>query len=158
MIKFYEMVKLILTAKNNHFLLVDFKTYRKFGFLIQILIRLNKNYIPCKVYRKKYKSFKSIVIIALKWNGKNVKRRTNGYAKDYIIANRKYNCPYCECILSNENATSDHIVPISAGGNNCRVNLIVCCESCNSERGDKDFYYYLRKKNKKYTKVKYPFL
>ncbi len=152
------MLKLILKSKTNHFISIDSITYFKWRYLIKILIRLNTNYIPCEIFRIKYKGLRNIVIIGLKWNGKNVKRRTNGYAKQWILRHRKYNCPYCEQKLTNVNATSDHIIPISVGGNNCQVNIIVCCKDCNGERGDMEFYKYLRYKNKKYVNIKFPFL
>ena len=45
----------------------------------------------------------------------------------------------------------DHIIPISDGGNNCQVNLVVCCKDCNNERGNMDFktYISIKKKNLK---------
>jgi 5-methylcytosine-specific restriction endonuclease McrA len=55
-------------------------------------------------------------------------------------------------LLNHENATADHIVPISNGGNNCQVNLIVCCKDCNAERGNSEFKSFLFIKNKKYKK------
>lgn len=152
------MLKFILSSKVNHFISVDSATYFKWRFLIQMLIRLNKNYVACEIFRTRYKGLRNIVIIGLKWNGKNVKRRTNGYAKQWILRHKKYNCPYCEQKLTPANATSDHIIPISVGGNNCQVNIIVCCKDCNGERGDMEFYKYLKYKNKKYSSVKYPFL
>ncbi len=156
--KFLKMVKMIVRSNTQHFLSIDSTTYFKWRWLIQILIRLNRNYIACELLRIEYKHMKNIVIIGLRWSGKNVKRRTNGYAKEWIFKHKKYVCPYCECKLTKTNATSDHIVPISLGGNNCQVNIIVCCTDCNGERGDKEFYSYLRRKNPKYKAIKRPFL
>jgi len=158
MMKIFKMMKLIVLSKTQHFLSIDSKTYFRWRWLIQILIRLNRNYIPCEVLRLRYKHLRNIVIIGLKWNGRNVKRRTNGYAKEWIQRHRGYNCPYCERKLTKANATSDHIVPISVGGNNTQVNILVCCKDCNGDRGDEEFYSYLRRKNKKFTNTKRPFL
>ena len=113
---------------------------------------MNKNYKSCEIFRKKYKLMEDFVVVGLKYNGKNVKRRTNGYAKEFLIENGEASCLYCETKLNNENATADHIIPISEGGNNTQVNLIVCCKDCNNERGNIEFKTYLSTKNKKYKK------
>jgi 5-methylcytosine-specific restriction endonuclease McrA len=49
-------------------------------------------------------------------------------------------------------------VPISKGGNNTKVNFVVCCESCNNERGEQDFVDYLKIKNKRFKDIKHPFI
>jgi 5-methylcytosine-specific restriction endonuclease McrA len=101
---------------------------------------------------------RNIVIIGLKWNGKNVKRRTSGYAKTWIQRHHGCHCPYCERKLTKTNATSDHLIPISEAGNNCQINLLVCCKDCNEERGTLPFIEYLKFKNPKYKDMKYIFL
>ena len=115
----------------------------------------NKDYKPCEIYRKKFKKHRNIVVVGLKFSGKNVKRRTNGYAKDFVHRHRKAKCLYCGVKLNEENATADHILPISLGGNNTQVNLIVCCEDCNLERGNQDFRKFLSYKNKEYRNIKF---
>ena len=119
---------------------------------------LNKNYVSCEIFRRKYKNQKNIVIIGLKWNGQNVRRRTNGFAKDFIRKRRNTKCLYCNILLIDDNVTADHVIPISQGGSNCQVNLIVCCETCNFERGNMDFMEYLKSKNPTYKKSKYVFI
>ena len=138
-------------AKEPHFLSVDDKTYNRWRLLIKIIMRLNRNYKSCEIYRKKYKVLQNFVVVGLKYSGKNVKRRTSGYAKEFIDNHKEAKCIYCESQLNIENATADHIIPISNGGNNCQVNLIVCCKNCNTERGNIDFMEYLSMKNKKYN-------
>lgn len=116
---------------------------------------LNKNYKSCEIYRKKFKHIKEFVVVGLKYSGKNVKRRTSGYAKNFIDKHEECKCLYCGVKLNYENATADHIVPVSNGGNNTQVNLIVCCSDCNSERGNLDFKEFLSLKNKNYKKIKF---
>jgi len=154
----YKKLKRIFLAKNEHFLKVDFCFYKKWKLLINILVKMNKNYVPCEIARKKFKQHKSFIVIGLKWNGKNVKRRTIGFAKQFVNNNRNAKCIYCETKLTLENATSDHIIPIADGGNNCQVNLMVCCQPCNSERGTMEFNKFLKKKNPKYKNSKYTFV
>lgn len=115
----------------------------------------NKNYKSCEIFRKKYKFMSDIVVVGLKYNGKNVKRRTTGFAKEFLTENRNSSCIYCGSKLHQENATADHIIPISEGGNNCQVNLVVCCKNCNNERGNMDFntYMNIKRKNSKTKKV-----
>ena len=61
-------------------------------------------------------------------------------------------------MLTNDNATSDHIVPVSKKGTNSKVNLIVCCVNCNGERGNTPFMQYLTSKNPDYKNEKYVFI
>jgi len=153
-----EVIKFIRKSKDQHFISVDRSTWNKWFWLIKFFIWRNKNYVPCSIYRKKYKFLENIVVIGLKWNGKNVKRRTSGFAKEFLKENKNARCIYCEKKLNESNATTDHIIPISEGGNNCQVNLMVCCFDCNNERGNMKFIDYLRKKNPKYKKTRIPYV
>ena len=147
-----ELKKLfsLLYEKNKHFIYFSYKFYKKWKFLIRILLFFNKNYIPCEIYRKKFKKEKNFVVVALQWKGQNVKRRISGFAKDFIKKNKDSKCPYCEVKLNLINATGDHIIPIS----NVMVNIVVCCEKCNLERRNDNFYDFLRLKNPKYKNIK----
>ena len=149
--KVIKIIKFITNSEHQHFLSVDRKTYNRWKFLIKLAVNINKNYKSCEIYRKKFKSLEDFVVVGLKYSGKNVKRRTSGFAKEFVDRNEGSVCLYCESELSHENATADHIVPISEGGNNSQVNLIVCCKDCNAERGNVEFKSYLFIKNKKYV-------
>lgn len=151
----FTILKFLIKAKHEHFLSVDYKTYKRWKYLIKLTILLNKNYKSCEIYRKKFKSIKNLVVVGLKYSGKNVKRRTSGYAKDFINNHQNATCLYCGTKLDYNNATADHIIPISNGGNNTQVNLIVCCKTCNGERGNIEFRTYLSKKNRKYKDIKF---
>ena len=149
-----KILKFIYKAEHPHFLSVDKETYNKWSWLIKVIVSLNKNYKSCEIFRKKYKIMEDFVVIGLKYNGKNVKRRTSGFAKEFLDENESSDCIYCDRKLDRENATADHIIPISDGGNNCQVNLVVCCKDCNNERGNMDFKTYLsiKKKGLKFKK------
>jgi hypothetical protein len=147
-----KVLKFILSSEHHHFISVDKKVYEKWKYVIILAVKLNKNYKSVEIFRKKFKVLEDFVVIGLKYNGKNVKRRTAGFAKEFIEQNEDARCLYCNTNLSHENATADHIIPISKGGNNTQVNLVVCCKDCNNERGNLDFKYYLSKKNEKKLK------
>jgi hypothetical protein len=79
-------------------------------------------------------------------NGEKVRRR-----KAFLIHFFNTNCFYCgiptqtsDVLISNL-MTLDHIVPVSRGGNNDVSNLVICCASCNNDRGNKLFEDYMIK-------------
>ncbi len=143
MLKTLKKLRYYLKSKEAHFLYIDSKSFNKLKFLIFICIFFNKNYKWCQIRRHAYKNHKNIVVFALRWYGKNVKRRTNGYAKEMVSNGEAKICIYCGTKLNKDNATAEHIIPLSNGGNNTQVNLITCCKFCNNERGDTDFSEYL---------------
>ena len=154
-----KTLKFLLKSKNAHFLSVTKEQWEKYHILIRIAVYFNPHYIGCNIRRKKYKLLKNIVIVGLRWYGKNVQRRTTGYAKEFLKTHKNAKCLYCNKRVTSKNGTTDHIIPISKGGNNCQVNLIVCCFDCNNERGDMHFEDYLRLKNPFYSgKRKIPFI
>jgi 5-methylcytosine-specific restriction endonuclease McrA len=148
-----KVLKFLLTSEHSHFLSVDKKFYKRWKLLVRLVVRLNKNYKSVEIYRKKFKVLEDFVVVGLKYNGKNVRRRTAGFAKEFVEQNPNARCIYCDNKLTTENATADHIIPISEGGNNAQVNLVVCCTDCNNERGNLEFKYYLSKKNS--SKIKH---
>jgi hypothetical protein len=157
-LKILKILAWIYKQKNQHFISVPRKTWEKWKIPLSIVIWINPHYKNFTIFRRKYKGLRNFVVIGLKWNGKNVKRRTTGFAKEYIKKNRNIHCIYCECDINEENATTDHIIPISMGGNNSQVNLMICCFDCNNERGNMEFREYLRMKNPKYQNVKIPYV
>ena len=147
-------IKEIYRAQHSHFLFVDYDLYKKWRWVIKLVVLMNPKYVSCEIFRKEYKIHTNFVVIGLRWNGKNVKRRVNGYAKEILDENPGIKCIYCEKNLTQKNATSDHVVPISKGGNNCQINIVVSCKYCNGERGNMPFVEYLKLKNPKYRKQK----
>jgi 5-methylcytosine-specific restriction endonuclease McrA len=149
-----KLIKTLIKEKNEHFLSVDSKTYNRYKYLIKFCLLFNKNYKICEIRRIKFKSLKNFVVVGLRYNGKNVKRRTGGFAKNFIETKKNAKCLYCGIKLNIGNATADHIIPISNGGNNTKVNLVVCCSSCNEERGNIEFIKFLKSKNNKIKNIK----
>lgn len=158
MLKELNIFKSIINEKTEPYIGVEFSFYKKWFWILPLFVSLNKKYIPCLIFRKQYKMEKNLVVIALKSSGRNVKRRTGGFAKEFIDSVKKPKCIFCRTKLTYTNATTDHIVPISEKGTNAQVNLVVCCDLCNTERGNMDFITYYKKKNPQSSKDKYIFV
>jgi hypothetical protein len=43
-------------------------------------------------------------------------------------------CQWCQCPLTRDTATTDHLIPLSRGGSNAWHNLCLACRSCNQGR------------------------
>jgi len=157
MVELIKLLNLLRTTNKPNYLSVSITLYKKYKFLFKVMVFLNKNYINCEIFRRKFKEQRNFVVIGLRYSEKKAKRRTSGFAKDFVRKNKNSKCLYCNTKLDLENATADHIVPISKGGSNVQVNLVVCCKSCNSERKDNDFVEFLKYKNKEFLKMPYPF-
>jgi len=149
MIESFNSIFSILDKKEDSAILVSFRIWKNWKWIIKLIVYLNKNYISCEIYRKKYKAYNNFVVVALKYSGKNVRRRCLGYAKSYISKSKDPKCIYCDGKLNKQNATTDHIVPISEGGNNSKVNMVVVCGECNAERGNLEFKKYMKLKSNK---------
>lgn len=46
-------------------------------------------------------------------------------------------CAYCKKYLDRREATMDHIVPSSKGGQTEWTNIVLCCTECNTRKGDR---------------------
>ena len=70
---------------------------------------------------------------AAEWQGMNwirQEKRLAIYLRDGMA------CCYCGCgVEDGAQMTLDHLVPHSKGGSNNEVNLVTCCQRCNSARG-----------------------
>lgn len=49
-----------------------------------------------------------------------------------------YVCQYCTKKLSHKEATVDHVVPVSKGGDLTWENVVTACRDCNNKKSDKD--------------------
>lgn len=154
----YLKFKKLKTEKHSPSILISKREYIYFGFIYKLAIYLNPNYINVKIFRKKVGRKRYVVVIGLKYYKNKVRRRVSGVAKRFLKKNKNIKCLYCRCELTNDNITTEHIVPISKGGTNVKENLAFCCSACNIDRGVKHFYIYLRKVNRYYRFKRYIFI
>ncbi|HEX8266319.1 MAG TPA: HNH endonuclease [Pyrinomonadaceae bacterium] len=59
------------------------------------------------------------------------------FSKNDIIARYGLNCYLCGELLTEKEATIDHVVPLAQGGWHCAENARIACEKCNTEKGNK---------------------
>ena len=100
----------------------------------------------CKTRRNRYRSLKRQLpstLTAVQWH--KIKETFN---------NR---CAYCN---KQTNLAQEHFIPLSKGGEYTHNNIIPACKSCNSSKGNKDFFewypqykYYSKKREKKILKL-----
>lgn len=64
-------------------------------------------------------------------------RRSVPLTRINILARDSYRCQYCFKKLNVMNATIDHVIPKSRGGNGTWENLVACCTDCNKRKGDR---------------------
>lgn len=51
-------------------------------------------------------------------------------------------CWYCSKHVHKDEATLDHVIPLTRGGGYERSNLVFSCQPCNEEKGDKSLEQY----------------
>lgn len=59
--------------------------------------------------------------------------------RNQLFERDKWTCRYCGERVSAENATLDHLVPISKGGSDAPENLATCCLICNAIKSGKTY-------------------
>jgi hypothetical protein len=62
----------------------------------------------------------------------------DGYRRADVFARDGWRCWLCGCVVDDETATIDHVVPIAAGGADTTDNVRTACHECNSRRGARD--------------------
>lgn len=152
-----RVIKYLLHSKNDIFLFLSLEEYVRYKWIVKFLVLLNKNYIYVNIFRKKHGKKKNIVVVGLKYYGRNVRRKSSGI-KNELLKKKDLWCLYCDTLLTKDNITGDHIIPLSKGGNNSRANMVACCNKCNLERADTPFYTFLFKCKPHYKNKLFPFI
>ena len=145
---------------DSKYIAVPYFSYKILKPLLIYLTNNNKNYIQCEIFRKKInQNHKNYVVFALKDERFCLDKKksiTKGYAKKQLLLHPDIKCCFCNCKLTNDNATTEHIIPFSMCYNNTPANFCVTCKNCNIERGVQDFYTFLTYKKSKFLKNKFP--
>lgn len=77
------------------------------------------------------------IIVLNTFNQKRI-RKPRAISKRKVFQRDGNKCGYCGCSLNDENKTIDHIIPVSKKGSKSDYkNVVACCLSCNSKKGDK---------------------
>ena len=76
------------------------------------------------------------VVILKNYKQKNVRKSI--CTKKNVNFRDLYTCQYCAAKLSHSEATIDHVVPASKGGQLTWDNAVTACRDCNNKKGDKD--------------------
>jgi 5-methylcytosine-specific restriction endonuclease McrA len=48
-------------------------------------------------------------------------------------------CYYCQTGLGPDEATMDHVIPLTRGGKSTKANVVVACKPCNTSKKDRLF-------------------
>ena len=59
------------------------------------------------------------------------------FSRQNVLARDRFKCQYCGDSGRGVVLTFDHVVPRSKGGKTCWENIVMACQSCNSEKADK---------------------
>ena len=145
---------------NSKYVSIPYTLYQTLKPLLMFLTNNFEHYINCEIYRKKNtQNNTNFVVFALKderFVKDKKKSDTKGFAKKQLLKTPKIKCCFCNCQLTTNNATTEHIIPFSQCYNNSSANFCVTCKDCNDERGVQDFYTFLTFKKKRFLKLNFP--
>jgi len=112
---------------NSDYLPINITTFRK-GF--KLVYKGKATVIDQDGYDMK--STKPLIIRLVKYA--TIPYRKVVLSRENIFKRDEFICAYC---ASKHDLTIDHIFPKSKGGKNNWENLITCCFTCNSKKGDR---------------------
>lgn len=69
------------------------------------------------------------------YNRVNIKYSIFRFRKRTLFNRDNWSCQYCSKQLNQESITIDHIVPRCRGGTTTWKNCVVCCKTCNRNKG-----------------------
>lgn len=61
--------------------------------------------------------------------------QTVKFSKENLLIRDDYRCAYCQCVLTLDTTTIDHVIPVSGGGKTTWENCTSACKACNHEKG-----------------------
>lgn len=97
-----------------------------------------EEYHPTHIARTVSDTWRVPSVVRLKhYENIRQKKRNSATRKSKILLRDKHRCGYCNRRCTNSNATLDHIIPKSKGGQNIPGNLVTCCQRCNQYKGNR---------------------
>ncbi len=75
-------------------------------------------------------------VVMVKGNHR-IKKKKIQFSKLDVFERDNYVCQYCGKSLKTNEATLDHVIPKSKGGQNSYENTVCACEKCNGKKADK---------------------
>ena len=106
-----------------------------------------KKHLPhwkrCEVYRDLH-GVRIAVVIALRSNRKSSSRINKRVVDRAYKQDDNPVCAYTRQEMDRADASAEHIIPLSSGGNNSVWNICVACAELNNNRGNMNFWKYWR--------------
>lgn len=139
--KFLSFLELANTKLGFSAVVCSKDWYNKNADWIEEQISLHlPNWYHCHFWREN-KSVGVVVVLALKSN-KKTSSKINKRIVERAFENKDSSCIFTGNLLSREESSAEHIVPLSRGGNNSVWNLCVSHQELNNDRGNEDFWDY----------------
>lgn len=95
---------------------------------------------PGRVYRSEKREVPCPVVIRLARFVHVPRRFRRQVTNTFLFARDGYRCQYCErhrsSLRDREFLTRDHVIPISAGGDNTWENVVTACSTCNNRKAN----------------------
>ena len=86
--------------------------------------------------RSKYLTMKMPAVIRLLKMFRRPRKRVKFNRQNILLRDRFY-CQYCKQQFPVKELTYDHVIPRSRGGKTCWENIVTCCNSCNTKKGNR---------------------
>lgn len=84
--------------------------------------------------------FKVPNVIVLNKSVKKCMNRMASLTRIGVLLRDRHRCAYCQCSLTENTWTWDHIVPRSKGGESVWTNLVAACQPCNVIKSNKPIH------------------
>jgi len=66
----------------------------------------------------------------------SIPQKTIKFSKENLLIRDDFACAYCQCPLTLDTTTIDHVIPVSKGGRTTWENCTSACKMCNHEKAD----------------------
>jgi len=99
------------------------------------------NIEKCRGYtRRWFRTLKGRAYARHKQHQRHALQKRSDVTAEWLLKleSRQSTCAYCGRPFSSVlRPTIDHVMPLSKGGTHTKKNIVLCCQSCNSEKGNR---------------------